>query len=140
MIIKKTIFVIAIVTMLFLTACGEKQLTHTLDVRNIGDSEIILKKVTANGRVYLDEEVLLLLANKGPNETRKYTLEFKDIKHVKLDLVFKDPMFGFEHPIEYTFTDNSGKGGAFFVEYFNGMVIFRNGPEGKDIMPMPQQM
>lgn len=133
---KHIVVLLALIMFAMLAACGNSNVTHTLDVRNTGDKPIILKRVSINGVLYLDEEVLLDLGQTGVQMGREYEVSFSGGKAAEVALTFKDPEYGQEKTFIYKFTDKSGNGGTFFAEFMNGKMIYRLSPTDKGVMPI----
>lgn len=128
----------ALVSLLILSACGGGggERNHSLDIRNIGDQKIILSNVTVDGKVYLNEEMLLDLAQPGIKMDREYELSFIGGKKATVEYTLVDPKSRQSKTYTYTFTDESGKGGTFFIEFLNWKPIYKTSPDGKGVMPL----
>lgn len=135
---KLLVMVLLFGVVVLMCACGGEsdKILHILDVRNVGDSKIILKKVVINDQVYFDDEMLLDLGQAGVQMGREYTVSYAGPKRSMVELTFKDPKTGQEKTYPFTFTDATGTGGEFFAEYMNGKIIYKHGADDRGVIPI----
>lgn len=133
---KISSFFMLIVFCLALAACGGGEKMHTLDIRNTGDKDMILAKVVIDGQVYLDDEYPLPMTNAGAFDGKEYLLTFTGGKKVNLEYTLMDAESRQTKDYKYTFTDSSGTGGTFFIEYLNWKPIYKTSAGGAGVMPL----
>lgn len=134
---KSLLLLVAFCICLAISACGgggEK--THTLDIRNIGDKDMALTRVVINGQVYLNEVYPLPMTNAGPPTGKEYIVTFTGGNKAELEYTFMDAESRQTKDYKYTFTDSSGNGGTFFIEYLNWKPIYKTSSDGAGVMPL----
>lgn len=108
-----------------------KETSYSLAVRNVGTSEIVLKKLAINGKDYLNQQTTLTaLIEKASGS--EYWAVLTAGNTVNVVIVIEDKAVGQEFSFKHKFIDNTGEGYVISADYTgNGKIAFSTSIVGR---------